>query len=96
MCVKSSLQVERAGGDTTSGPCMDSKDALTRYVHAYPEVQRALSARRVRDGGASRTEEDATAVGFGPHAQMTYGALYGAAELKRLVITVCEEFDCLS
>ena len=70
---------------------MDSKDALTWYVQRYPEVQRAL-----RDGGASRTEEDATVVGFGPHAQMTYKALYGSPEMKRLVITVCEEMYCFS
>ena len=83
-------------GETSSSPCMANKDALARYVRRYPAVQRALSARRVRDGTASPGEEDAKLVGFGPHISMTYRDLHESAERKRLVMISTSSFACIS
>lgn len=75
--------MEREGGDTSSFPVMENKDALIRYVQLFPDVVRAIRDRRVRDGSASRGEEDAKLVGFGAHAGVTYRDLYDSTDKER-------------
>ncbi|XP_029545709.1 uncharacterized protein LOC115147586 [Salmo trutta] len=89
--VLASHQQEREMGDTDMSPEMANKDQFDWYTNLFPEVQKAVEERRVRDGTLPPRpdQEDSCLVGFGNHKSLTYKDLYEAKDKERKSYMAC-------
>ncbi|XP_071245924.1 uncharacterized protein [Salvelinus alpinus] len=89
--VLASHQQERENGDTDMSSEMANKDRFDWYSNLFPEVQKAVEERRVRDGTLppQPDQEDSRLVGFGNHKSLTYKDLYEAKDKERKSYMAC-------